>query len=262
KGADLSGIELRLAPTAMVSGKIVEASPKVCESDRKSPLEDIIVSARRDTKTPPGLWFLWPYIYVGSMNDNGEFAIYRLDADGYFILARLPDENRYVKSITVPARQAGRGSVRSVATYDVARSGLTVKSGDRMTGLIVTIADGAASLRGKVAPENEGSRLPTRMIVHLVPAETATADDLLRYGEVAVGKDNGFEFKNMAPGKYRLLVRPAPDDEPTDSPPAPAAWDANERAKLRREAEAMKVEIELKPCQRVTDQIVKYIRQP
>jgi hypothetical protein len=149
-----------------------------------------------------------------------------------------------------------------VATYDVARSGLTVKSGDRMTGLIVTIADGAGSLRGKFAPEDEGSRLPARMIVHLVPAETVAADDLLRYGEVAVGKDNAFEFKNMAPGKYRLLVRAAPDDEPTDSLPAPVAWDAVERAKLRKEAEVMRVEVELMPCQRVTDQVVKYARRP
>ena len=258
RGADLSGIELRLAPTAMVSGKVVEASPKVCESDRKSSSEDMIVSARRATKAAPSLWFLRPYLYTGSMNDKGEFTINRLDPDNYFIIARMPDENRYVKSIAAPAASARRSSLRPVATYDVARSGLTVKAGDRMTGLIVTIADGAASLRGKVAPEDEGSRLPARIIVHLVPAETAAANDLLRYGEVATGKDNAFEFKNMSPGKYRLLVRAAPDDEPTDSPPAPVAWDANERAKLRKEAEKMNVEVELKPCQRVKDQVVKY----
>jgi hypothetical protein len=145
-----------------------------------------------------------------------------------------------------------------VATYDVARSGLTVKSGERMTGLVVTISDGAASLRGKVAMENEGSPLPARMRAHLVPAQTAAADDLLRYGEVVVDKDNAFEFKNMAPGKYRLLLRAAPNYEPNESPPPPAAWDAVERAKLRKEAVAMNVEVELKPCQRLTDQVVKY----
>ena len=49
-----------------------------------------------------------------------------------------------------------------------------------------------------------------------------------------------------------------PEDEPSDGPPSPAAWDAVERAKLRKEAEAMKTEVELKPCQRITDQVVKY----
>jgi hypothetical protein len=259
KGGDLRGIELRLAPSAMVSGKIVvKASPKVCEGAGKSPLEDIIVLARRATTTSPGLGFLRPFQFAGSMNDKGEFTIYRLEPDNYFIIARSPDENWYVKSIAAPAATAGRNSLRPVATYDAGRKGVTVKSGDRMTGLIVTIAGGAASLRGKVAPENEGSRLPARMVAHLVPAELAAADDLVRYGEVAVGKDNTFEFKNMAPGKYRLLARAAQDAQPIDGPPAPAAWDASERAKLRKEAEAMKIEVDLKPCQHMTDQVVKY----
>jgi len=259
KGGDVGGIELRLEPSASISGKVViEASPNACEGERKSLLEDTIVSARRATKTPPALWFLRPPQYAGSMNDSGEFTIYRLDPDRYFIIARAPDENRYVKSIAAPAATPRRSSVRSVATYDVGRSGLTVKSGERMTGLIVTISDGAASLRGKVATENEGSPPPGRTRAHLVPAETAAADDLLRYGEVAVDKDNAFEFKNMAPGKYRLLLRPPQNDEPNDGPPAPVAWDAVERAKLRKEAEAMKVEVELKPCQRISDQVVKY----
>jgi hypothetical protein len=93
------------------------------------------------------------------------------------------------------------------------------------------------------------------MVVHLVPAEPAAADDVLRFAEVPAGRNGAFEFKNIAPGKYRLLTRTAPNDEPNDNPPA--AWDGVERAKLRKEAEAMKVEIELKPCQRVTDQFVK-----
>jgi len=96
------------------------------------------------------------------------------------------------------------------------------------------------------------------MIVHLVPVETASADDVLRYAEAVAGKDGAFEFKNLAPGKYRLIARAAPDDATRDRPATPVAWDANERAKLRKEAEVMKIEIELKPCQRVSDQVVKF----
>lgn len=258
KGEDVGGIELKLTPPAMVSGKIVEASPKICNSDHQSPLEDIIVSARRATKTSLVMSFLRPYQYAGATNDKGEFAIYRLDPDSYFVITQLPDESQYVKSITAPAATARSGSVSAAASYDAGRKGVTVKSGDRMTGLVVTIADGAASLRGKVARDNDGSRLPARMIVHLVPAEPAAADDLLRYGETVAGKDNAFEFKNMAPGKYRLLIRAAQDGQPNDGLPTPAAWGAIERAKLRKEAAAMNVEVDLKPCQRVSDQVVKY----
>jgi len=258
RGADVGGIELKVAPKASVSGKIViEDSPKRCEGEHKSLFDNIIVSARRATKAP-GLSLLRPTQIGGSINDSGDFKIGGLDPSHYFIIARSPDENQYVKSIAAPVATTRNSRARAVATYDVSRVGLTVKSGDRMKGLIVTIADGAASLRGSVAPENEGSPPPAKMRVHIVPAETAAADDLLRYGEVAVGKDNAFEFKNIAPGKYRLLVRAAPTYEPNESLPPPVAWDANERVKLRKEAEAMKIEVELKPCQRVSDQVVKY----
>ena len=113
------------------------------------------------------------------------------------------------------------------------------------------------ALSGKVAPEKEGSRLPARLRVHLVPAEAGAASDVLRYAEAFARSDGSFSLSNIAPGKYWLVARAAPDDEPSDGPPPPAAWDAVERAKLRKEAEAMKVEIELKPCQRVMGQIVK-----
>jgi hypothetical protein len=57
-----------------------------------------------------------------------------------------------------------------------------------------------------------------------------------------------------------LLARPIPDSEPNDKPARPAAWDAAERAKLRREAEAAKVVIELKPCQRLSDYVLRYVK--
>jgi hypothetical protein len=46
--------------------------------------------------------------------------------------------------------------------------------------------------------------------------------------------------------------------EPTDRPPQPVAWDAAERAKLRRDAEAAKNEVELLPCQRVKDHVLRF----
>ncbi len=173
----------------------------------------------------------------------------------------LPGESLYLKSITAAASAPTSGAAPASGA-DIARNGLSLKAGERLSGVTVTIVEGAASLRGRVAPEKEGARLPAKLAVHLVPAETASANDVMRYAETVAESEGAFEFRNMAPGKYRLLARAAPDDESSDRPSAPVAWDAVERAKLRKEAEAIKVEIELKPCQRVTDQVVKYVRRP
>ncbi|MGH9802882.1 MAG: hypothetical protein ACRD82_21150, partial [Blastocatellia bacterium] len=62
----------------------------------------------------------------------------------------------------------------------------------------------------------------------------------------------------FAPGKYWLLARTIPDNESSDRLPSPVAWDAAERAKLRKEAEAAKNEIELKACQRVKDYVLRF----
>ena len=81
---------------------------------------------------------------------------------------------------------------------------------------------------------------------------------MLRYAEAPVRGDGTFALNNIAPGKYWLIARAAQDDEPGDKQPMPVAWDANERVKLRREAEALKIEVELKSCQRLIDQVIKY----
>jgi hypothetical protein len=80
----------------------------------------------------------------------------------------------------------------------------------------------------------------------------------LRYAEVLTRNDGSFAFNNLAPGKYWLLARPVPDDEPVDRPPRPLSWDSAERARLRMEAEKKKIEVELKPCQRLNDSSFKF----
>jgi hypothetical protein len=259
KGADVGGIELKLLPLGSITGRFaLEAATAACETRRKWLLEEALLVLHKEAK-PEGAASARSQTGVNGLTDKGEFTFYNLEANRYFLEPRLPNENWYVKAITAPAPASARGAAaRNQAPTDVARSGIALKAGEKVSGVTVTIADGAGAVSGKVAPDKEGLRLPARMLVHLVPVETAAADDPLRYAEVATGRDGAFEFKNMAPGKYRLLVRAVRDDQPDDSPPAPVAWNAIERAKLRKEAEAMKIEIELRPCQRVTDQVVKY----
>src|SRR5262245_44742920 len=267
RGADVGGVELKLLPFGSIAGKFtLEAAPAVCETKRKWSLEEALLALRSEAK-PAGPASALSRDVVNGLTEKGEFTVYNLEANRYFLEPRLPNENWYVKAITAPAATsspaAARGAAaRSSGPADVARSGIALKAGEKIAGVTVTVADGAAALSGKVAPAKEGSRLPARLRVHLVPAEAGAASDVLRYAEAFARSDGSFSLSNIAPGKYWLVARAAPDDEPSDGPPPPAAWDANERAKLRKEAEAMKVEIELKPCQRVTDQVVKYVLRP
>jgi hypothetical protein len=122
----------------------------------------------------------------------------------------------------------------------------------------VVIAEGAASLNGRVVPTNEGAKLPPRLRVHLIPAEASAADDVIRYAETAVGADGGFGFRHIAPGKYLLHTRQASEKEANNDRSRPAAWDAVERAKIRREAATANNEIELKDCGRVKDYALKW----
>jgi len=260
KGADVGGIELKLAPRVSITGKIViESGPNLCDTKRMLSVEEVVVSLRRDDKTAEPKTVYEGYLVDAAPDDKAEFAIRYIDPGRYFIQPRLPVENWYVKSITAAPIAAGNTRKPPSAT-DIARAGFALKAGEKLSGLTVTIAGGAASLSGKVVAAPDGTRLPSRVRVHLAPVEAASAGDPLRYAEAIARPDGSFALKNIAPGKYWLIARAAPNDEPIDRPPTPIAWDANERARLRREAEVLKVEVELKPCQRLTDQIVNFAK--
>jgi hypothetical protein len=65
--------------------------------------------------------------------------------------------------------------------------------------------------------------------------------------------DGSFAFSNIAPGRYFIVSRVEPGAGTTGSSPRYSAWDPTARAKLRQEAEAAKVAVDLKPCQRLRD---------
>jgi hypothetical protein len=262
KGADVTGVELKLAPMASISGRVVlEKSQNACKDESKYGIEEILLSARRDDKGAGATQITQFFSNDAGIGDNGEFTIRYLMPGRYRLEPSLPGESWYVKSIAhksaVPARRTAAAS-KSPGEIDISSAGIAIKAGERSTGLTVTIADGAASLRGKVIAEAEGAHLPSRLRIHLVPAETTAADDVLRYGETLVGGEGMVTFKNLAPGRYWLLARIISNDEITDRQTLPLAWEGAEREKLRKEAEAKKNEIELKPCQRVTDYTLKF----
>lgn len=262
-GADVAGIELKLDPLGSVSGHIViDGLPNSCDPKRKISLERFLITLMRDDlRADAQPFYQYPRVFSQRVGENGRFTINGVDPGHYRIVARPPaDEYLYVKTITAyAATPARRGAARRAnPAGGVSQSGFTFRQGEKMTIGAVTFAEGAAILRGKVAPENEGARLPSRLRLYLIPADPKAAEDVLRYSETIVRSEGAFAFNNIAPGKYRLVTRVVPDDEPIDRPPFPAAWDANERASLRKDAVAMNFEVELKPCQRLTDLVVKF----
>ena len=257
RGVDLDGIELKLLKLGSVSGRAVIEAPKAeCKAaSDQFKVEETLIELKRDDLTPgvfaTGLFPMEAGMYlVGATPEKGGgFTVKNMEAGRFRIGADLPDENWYLRAITQAA---------TPKPVDVARAGVTLKQGEKISGIEMIIAQGAASLSGRVVPSREGAQSPKRLRVHLVPAETAAADDLLRYAESPVQGDGSFEFKHIAPGKYLLHARQASEKEANDDQSRPLAWDAVERAKLRREAAAAKNEIELKTCERVKDHVLRW----
>jgi Carboxypeptidase regulatory-like domain len=262
KGADISGIELKLLRLGSITGRVTIESINTtvnCGKEEPALPEEISVRTKHGdkdqiTRDLPGLPFdLGEVTDLSVPNEKGEFILKNLESGRHRIIADLPGENWFVRSITqtasVPVKRAAG------AQLDIARNGILLKRGETQTGVNIVIATGAASLRGRVVPAKE-ARSPVRMRVHLIPAEVASADDALRYFETITRNDNSFEFKHLAPGKYLLLARSLPGKEPLEAQYRPVAWDAVERTKLRREAEVTKDVIELQPCQRLNDHVL------
>jgi hypothetical protein len=120
-----------------------------------------------------------------------------------------------------------------------------LKSGDRLSGLTITLAQGGASLSGKV-----GDNVSTDLFLYLVPAEKERAEDALRFFGTPVGADGKVTLSSLPPGSYWVLVKSA-EGAQTSKLRFPDQKEL--RANLRREAEAAKTPIELKPCQHLTN---------
>ena len=259
RGADVSGIELKMLPMASINGKVViEPSSNTCDPKTKSSIEELILNARREEKPTDSIAQAIRYQQIFVPNEKGEFKMNALAAGRYRIEPNLPSENWFVKSITsasTAGTATGAAAKTPATTSDLARAGALLKAGEKLSGVNVTITDGAASVRGKLEVK-PGGKFPSRLRVHLVPAETTAAEDVLRYRELLT-TDALFAFTNLAPGKYWLLAKAVADNEPSDRLPSAVAWDTAERAKLRKEAEAAKNEIELKACQRVKDHVLR-----
>ncbi len=179
-------------------------------------IDEILVGTKRDGTEK------WSRDEAPEM--SGEFSFSGIDAGTYRFRVRFPGENWYLKSLQLPPAST---------TSNVAKNGIVVKNGQRVTGLSAVVADGAASLAGQLMKSGE-EKLTGQRKVFLFPAETEAAENLLRFNDVTTKDDGSFSLRNIAPGKYFLISKPLSKDA------------------TRAEAQNFGQSIDLAPCQRVT----------
>src|SRR6185295_17706410 len=176
---------------------------------------------------------------------NGAFQLRNLAPGRYLFEPRFYARYWYLQSITTTS---GTPKPQKI---DAAANWTTVKSGEQVSNLLITLAQGAASIRGRVVVQ-EGATLPATSI-YLVPAEPDEANDVLRYFMSDVGDDQTFTFNNLPPGRYFTYL----DTRTTTLTKFRQPEAAPERLKVRKSAETKKNEIELKPCQNLADYQLK-----
>jgi hypothetical protein len=262
RGGDVTGVELQLAPLASITGSVnLKAIKPEDKCDKRvSQVVETIPTLARDEPRKSGNQSLVSLLAggLGTLNDKGEFAMRNLEAGRYRFEVKLPTESWYVSAINTPAGAAQGPPPTGPAQTPVANPGpwqgvVTIKSGEKLSGVTVVIGQDAAALKGRLETQGaiaEGTR------VHLIPFEREQANNVLRYSETFVKSDGSFAFTNVAPGHYFMLQRVDPLVE-VDAPARPISWDPVLRAKLRLEAEKANRIVELKPCERVVDYTLK-----
>jgi hypothetical protein len=247
RGADLTGIELRLSPLGSLAGTItldpIKPEDK-CDKRGSQVIETILKLPLDDTKKAGNQALTGMFSGLGHLNDKGEFTLRNLEAAKYRLDIKLPSDSWYVRALNLPVSTAPGGWQGTVA----------IKAGESLSGVSILVGQDAAVLRGRVGPEGSAVREGTH--VHLVPVDSKEANNILRYSETVVERDGSFAFTNLAPGRYFILSRVETPTE-TDIATRPLSWDAAARLKLRQKAEAAKTEVELKPCQSLVDYSLK-----
>ena len=247
-GRDATGIDLTLMPLASVTARLqLETDPTKCETKRKATFEEqlFVLQPEENKAAQQTTRRVFFDSSVVAPERTGAMNFRNLQIGRYHLIAKLLDDNWYIRSITLPGApvKAPARAPAKATTLDVARTGITLKSGDKITGLTVKVAEGAATVKGSVKSDEP---LPPMLRVYAVPVEKERAEDVLRYAETAVANDGSFSVGHLAPGKYWLLTRLEIEDAKKK------IWDSAERTKLRREAEAANVVVELQACQRIT----------
>lgn len=256
KGASVSGIELVARPLSSISGRIVLATSKVpeCQGKRQPLFSETLVQLRRPERDveKEGFPYLRQFGGSGSPDSSGAFTMRNVSPGKYQFDPRFYARYWYLQSVTVGAAPAV-GQKSQTSRVDAAANWTVLKAEEQLTNLTITLAEGAASVRGKLTTTEP----PPGMTLYLVPAEQDKAADVLRFFVTEIAADGTFALNNLPPGRYWLLTQTNADAQIATLRKLHLPESATARTKLRRTAETQKTEIELKPCQNLTDYQLK-----
>jgi protocatechuate 3,4-dioxygenase beta subunit len=248
KGADVTGLDLTLATMGAIDSRVsFETDQKLnCGRRRDTALRETLITLRRGRpedksgaakdKPVEVSDTLFPSASESIPNDKGEVHFRSLPPGNYHFEVRLPAAGWYLKDLTL-----GRPEP------NIARNGISIKQGEKISSVTITIAEGGASLRGRVT----STAAPPNLRLYLAPAERENSDNPLHFFEAPVAGDGTFVVGNIAPGRYFLVAEAAepagPDSLKT------TRTDAGWRAKILRDATTLNKDIIFKPCERTVD---------
>ena len=263
KGADVTGLELIVKPLASIAGSLVleESRLPECAGKRRPLVSETVIGPWHNEKTvrKDQPQFVWSLGTPTLPNKDGNFVLGSLAPGQYRFNARPLAKYWYLKSMSWPtgAPSASAKGAAPDRPRDAARNWTNVRSGERLSGLTITFAEGAGSLGGKIEA-GEGKKLPSRLFVYLAPAEPDKAEDIVRYFVSLAAEDGSFVLTNLPPGRYWVTAAPGGDSDSNMLSKLRLPDETELRAKLRRDGEAAKVQVEFKPCQNVTDYHVAF----
>ncbi len=248
QGADVTGVNLNVGPLPAIKGRVLlDSATADCVKRRDTALQETIIFARREKQSPKsGETKGSPTDQVPLMfadqtaeavpDGKGDFTLRNLHAGIYRLNFTLPNSGWYVKSLTLALNP--RTTDTRVVSEGVSLTNQTV------SGLTVTLGEGAASIRGAVVT-SEGKTVKDRLLVYLIPVEKENASNLLRYFETRSDGDGRFELRNVPPGNYFAIATNVEENRPAG---ILIRQDSNLRAKIVGDAHQS---LTVKPCERV-----------
>jgi hypothetical protein len=257
KGADITGIKLVIKPLPSLTGQLFLVDSKVpnCKGRRRPNFEEMLVTARSNSPQLQRREQFFNY-FPGQVSPNktGEFQLRNLQPGQFTLNIRFFARYWYFQSIIVPLPTGSNATSKprtSNEVIDSSRNWIVLKPGDRIAGLKIILAEGAASVQGMIELK-DGEKLPRALNLTLVPAETENRENVMRFFATSVGDDGRFRVSNIPPGRYFVMARVMQNDELEPFSRLRLPDQNKTRAMLRRDAEAARTEIELKPCQNLT----------
>jgi hypothetical protein len=257
KGADVSGIELVTRPPSSIAGRIALEPSKApeCQGKRK-PLfaETLIELVRHEKDADTSPLFMRMNSSGVSPDPKGVFVFRNLGPGRYRLIPNFHARFWYLQSISFGAPATATPGAARTATprIDPAASWTAIKPAEKLSDVTITLVEGAASIRGKV-PLAEGATIPSGTAVYLVSAEPDKSADGLRYFMTNVSADGVFTLNSLPPGRYWSVLQNPVQTELATLVKLRSPESAEARTKLRRAAESQKSDVELKPCQTLTD---------